>query len=74
MLWVLNDMVLLRHQNKYVVLVFWGFFFYNNHHNKSSQGEIPISSRTKLESKKGGKDQELIQSSTTLDPGYHMGK
>ena len=26
------------------------------------------------ESKKGGKDQELIQSSATLDPGYHMGK
>ena len=24
--------------------------------------------------KKGGKDQELIQSSTTPDPGYHMGK
>ena len=28
----------------------------------------------KLESKKGGKDQETIQSSTTPDPGYHMGK
>ena len=26
------------------------------------------------ESKKGGKDQESIQSSTTPDPGYHMGK
>ena len=26
------------------------------------------------ESKKGGKDRELIQSSTTPDPGYHMGK
>ena len=26
------------------------------------------------ESKKGGNDLELIQSSTTLDPGYHMGK
>ena len=25
-------------------------------------------------SKKGGKDQESIQSSTTPDPGYHMGK
>ena len=25
-------------------------------------------------SKKGDKDQELIQSSTTPDPGYHMGK
>ena len=24
--------------------------------------------------KKDGKDQETIQSSTTLDPGYHMGK
>ena len=24
--------------------------------------------------KKGGKYQESIQSSTTLDPGYHMGK
>ena len=27
-----------------------------------------------LQSKKGGKDQESIQSSTTSDPGYHMGK
>ena len=26
------------------------------------------------ESKKGGKDQESKQSSTTPDPGYHMGK
>ena len=26
------------------------------------------------ENKKGGKDQELIQSSTTPDPGYQMGK
>ena len=25
-------------------------------------------------SKKDGKDQETIQSSTTSDPGYHMGK
>ena len=25
-------------------------------------------------SKKGGKDQESIQSSATLDQGYHMGK
>ena len=25
-------------------------------------------------SKKSGKDQETIQSSTTPDPGYHMGK
>ena len=27
-----------------------------------------------LESQKGDKDQESIQSSTTPDPGYHMGK
>ena len=27
-----------------------------------------------LESKKGDKDQESIQSRTTPDPGYHMGK
>ena len=26
------------------------------------------------QSKKGDNDQEWIQSSTTLDPGYHMGK
>ena len=26
------------------------------------------------QSKKDGKDQETIQSSTTPDPGYHMGK
>ena len=28
----------------------------------------------KYKSKKGGKDQEGIQSSSTPDPGYHMGK
>ena len=33
--------------------------FYLSHHSKS---------------KKGGKDQEMIRSSTILDPGYHMGK
>ena len=27
-----------------------------------------------FQSKKGGKDQDSIQSSTTLDPRYHMGK
>ena len=27
-----------------------------------------------MKSKKGGKDQESIQSSTTPDPEYHMGK
>ena len=27
-----------------------------------------------IESMKDGKDQETIQSSTTPDPGYHMGK
>ena len=27
-----------------------------------------------IQSKKGGKDQESIQSSTKPDPGYHMGK
>ena len=26
------------------------------------------------QSRKGGKDQETIQSTTTTDPGYHMGK
>ena len=26
------------------------------------------------QSKKDGKDQESVQSSTTPDPGYHMGK
>ena len=29
---------------------------------------------TLFENKKDGKDQETIQSSTTPDPGYHMGK
>ena len=28
----------------------------------------------RIESKEEGKDQELIQSSTTPDPGHHMGK
>ena len=28
---------------------------------------------TLLKSKKGGNDRESIQSSTTPDPGYHMG-
>ena len=30
--------------------------------------------RIMYKSKKDGKDQETIQSSTTPDPGYHMGK
>ena len=30
--------------------------------------------KQELRSKKGGKDQESIQSSTTSDIGYHMGK
>ena len=37
---------------------------------------FPIKMTAKLErtlSKKWGKDQEPIQSSTTPDPGYHMG-
>ena len=34
----------------------------------------PIHTIQLLESKKDGKDQETIQSSTTPDPGYHMGK
>ena len=34
----------------------------------------PILTIQLLESKKDGKDQETIQSSTTPDPGYHMGK
>ena len=32
---------------------------------------IFLAIRRKLESKKEGKDQESIQSSTTPDPGYH---
>ena len=34
----------------------------------------PILTIQLLESKKDGKDQETIQSSTTPDPGYHIGK
>ena len=34
----------------------------------------PILTIHLLDSKKDGKDQETIQSSTTPDPGYHMGK
>ena len=34
---------------------------------------IVSSQSTVYESKKGEKDKELIQSSTTPDPGYHMG-
>ena len=34
----------------------------------------PILTIQLLESKKYGKDQETIQSSTTPDPGYHMEK
>ena len=34
----------------------------------------PILTIQLLESKKNGKDLETIQSSTTPDPGYHMGK
>ena len=35
---------------------------------------VNIQSSKKLQSKKDGKDQETTQSSTTPDPGYHMGK
>ena len=31
-------------------------------------------SRIDYQSEKGGKDQESVQSITTPDPGYHMGK
>ena len=34
----------------------------------------PILTIQLLESKKEGKDQETVQSSTTPYPGYHMGK
>ena len=33
-----------------------------------------VSIKMLYKSKKDGKDQESIQSSTTPDPGYHMGK
>ena len=33
-----------------------------------------MKSLIKKQSKKGGKDQETIQISTTPDVGYHMGK
>ena len=35
---------------------------------------VTISGEVMYKSKKGGKDQETIQSSTTPDQGYHMGK
>ena len=34
----------------------------------------PILTIQLLESKKDGKDQETIQSNTTTDPGYNIGK
>ena len=40
---------------------------------KKSFRNMPAHSKTN-QSKKDGKDQETIQSSTTPDPGYHMGK
>ena len=40
---------------------------------KKSFRNMPGHSKTN-QSKKDGKNQESIQSSTTHDPGYHMGK
>ena len=38
------------------------------------RNELNQMSLTNFQSKKGGKDQESIQSSITPEPGYHMGK
>ena len=35
---------------------------------------LKVNKTTSSQSKKGGKDQESIQSSTTPDPGYNIGK
>ena len=42
---------------------------------KKGQGIVnPIQVNIVKKSKQGGKDLEWIQSSTTPDPGYHLGK
>ena len=42
---------------------------------QSTQEAVTVSHKEgSLQSKKDGKDQETIQSSTTPDPGYHRGK
>ena len=41
---------------------------------KSIRLKLVRLSKKKSDSKKGGKDQETIQSSTTPDPGYNIGK
>ena len=37
-----------------------------------NSGILFLNTMLKYQSKKGGNDQESIQSSTTPDPGYHM--
>ena len=54
--------------------------FFCNEFNKFNNtrahmlGYIYLITLNYFKSKKGGKDQEAIQSSTTTDPEYHMGK
>ena len=51
-----------------------GLCFLLNVNDKTSLGAIRNQYGKNHPSKKGGKDQESIQSSATPDPGYHMGK
>ena len=41
---------------------------------KSYSDSVSVDIRSIYKNKKGGKVQESIQSSTTPDPGYHIGK
>ena len=50
----------------------WGFLTYVMCHHREKIKSIRLCS--KIKTKKGGKDQETIQSSTTPEPGYLMGK
>ena len=48
------------------------FFIKNTNYVEISDCRKTI--KITIVSKKGGKNQETIQSSTTHDPGYHIGK
>ena len=69
---------------RYYSIYFGGLTFHENLLLPNNSHEIPnliwfkkqekLTKFTSIGSKKGGKEQESIQSSTTPDPGYHMGK
>ena len=55
------------------LVIYYGTKANGNNLRRDEKRMSNIYSSGPCQSKKGGKDQESIQSSTTPDPGYHMG-